>query len=254
VFFAAAAVLVFVLLADMPFTSGLNADQIDRAVAQARNVHVTTFGPEGRTMHQVWVSHAWEAMVTLQRAEWSLFDLKSDLRTIVNPEYEFLELTRLDASERADLQRTMLSYLSISEESIPTGAALQPLASDATGALLEGAEAYELRWESSGSGSQMRYYRSIVYLDVVKRLPVRTELSRRSSAQDPWELGIVKQFEYISDEQAREVIDGVISLAEQGATWAPRGDSGSRTGPTLLSLRATYQLVASLCGRLQMPY
>mgnify|MGYP005852125693 CR=1 FL=1 len=186
-FLAAAMIPLAVLFVrSLPAASALSIRQVDRVLARARTVHVSVFGQDKvEPIQQLWISRAEGLVISELASERMIHNLRSGQTTIIPSGRGTLEHVELDSRKREQIERSARRFLEFSLDSAPLDAELilQPEAASPADV---GLEIYELAWYQASDIGTSLPRRLRLYIDPVRRLPLRQEFSSWIAATNDW--------------------------------------------------------------------
>ncbi|HPC94654.1 MAG TPA: hypothetical protein PLU87_06930 [Sedimentisphaerales bacterium] len=211
-FLAAAMIPLAVLFAlSLPAASALSVRQVDRVLARTRAVHVSVFGEDkSKPIQQLWISRAAGLVISELASERRIHDLRSGQTTIIPSGRGTFEYAELDSGERETIERSACRFLEFSLDSVPLDAELilQPGASSPDEV---GLEIYELAWNQTSDNGTPLPRKLRLYIDPVKRLPVRQEFSSWVPATNDWHVQTTL-YEYPDEEKIETRRQALLSV------------------------------------------
>lgn len=190
-----------------PTASGTFDNEVLKALAQVKNVHILTTAHTGRLAHEFYIARGSNRFVRKTTQECVLYDLGNDRKETIELRTGIRAVGRLNKDERRWVRQIMVSCLARELERISPDTRLEPSAAppEAGGKDLD---VHEVRGSQRGANAAA-HDRWWIYIDRITGLPHKTEFYRRPPRASRWDLQMTTVFAYPTEQEMRDTIQAL---------------------------------------------
>ncbi len=208
---AAAVILIgFALLLNTTSAKAVTIQQIYKALDIIKNVHILKSAPDEtglltKITEERWVSRTLDIYMWKNETGFVLWDVSN--RLIKTKEYETseIEMNQLLEDDIPGIKQKISGSLGIVPFNIPPGSELHRVHDEIPG-VAEGIEIYDLELVTRKYSGSTEFKKLRFFVDPKTNLPQRIEISRKSTADDEYNLISMIEVKYLTDSEIQAVI------------------------------------------------
>jgi hypothetical protein len=207
---AAAVLLISALFLNTPAAKAVDLSQVYEAIAKIKNVCITRF-EAGKTqpLQKEWVSQTMNIRMFETKDEFVLWDIANGVKKA-----RFLASTKVQTSKppREVLKRFsdavdnsfgLMPFATLAD--VPKDAQWTWVSDADAAAVVPGTEVYDLTWVEVNNGTEWARKKRY-WVDPKTGLPSRTDYYRRESSEPEYELTVMVEVEYPTDNEIRALV------------------------------------------------
>ena len=208
---AAAVLIAFTLLINVPTAGATTLEQIYKAIDKIKNVYIAKFSPEKEEPKQeMWVSREFNIYMAKVGSEMALWDIGNGLRKTKSSITNTIETNQLTEGSITGIEKKISGYLGLvpfgSMSDIPVNHSWDDVTGKYPQAAAEGLEVYELTWVSKKYSGFDEFWKWRVYLESKTKLPHRVEWYHKLAADEKYVLQDIIEVEYLSGSEIQTVL------------------------------------------------
>ncbi len=213
---AAAAILIVALLVFRgPVAKAVGLDQIYEALAQIKNVYITTYAPEKpEPVQEIWISTELNVKMFKTGLQYVLWDFRDETVKSKDSDTDAVKTTELSKDALVEVKRTMdvpwglLPFNKMSAvHAISEGVKWEQVPDESIETTIPDTEVYDLMWtEKIIGGDSVVHKKWRGYLDAETTLPKRIERWEKFSEEEGYELLTVTEVAYPTADEVQAAV------------------------------------------------
>ena len=209
---AAAILIGFTLLFNIPTAKAVTIEQICKAIGRIKNVHILSFTPDREEpIQELWVSRTLNIFLTKTDNELVLSDIPKGIRKSRQLGVATIERTNLTDDVITNIQKEINGFLGLvpfnDVSEIPANAGWEHEAKEGLRTTGEDTDIYNLIWlDKTRSGKEVSFkWRAFVNPETM--LPKKVEFYQKLPSDEEFTLTSIKVVEYLGEDEIKTSIE-----------------------------------------------
>ena len=195
-----------------PTAKAVTIDQIYKAIEKVKNVHISTFVPDGtkESIQERWVSRALNVYMMKTGKLLILSDVPNGVRKIKQLDTGIIETQPLTQDIGLDIEKQMAGSLGLTPftdiSDVPSGSEWSRVTNRGIESVSKDTDVYDLNWREKAYDSSVMLKKWRVFANTKTNLPQRVEWHKKLASDDGFVLETITLVEYLSDTEILNVI------------------------------------------------